>query len=106
MKLKPNSTKFRVAQLLNLDQRFRDSDKHLILKVWESEGLILTKEQRTIYMSLPSADVISRRRRELSKDFPPSPEALERRYKHYRAFTDEFSNYGWLRKILKNRGLI
>jgi len=103
--IKPNSTRQKVAKLLNLDQRMRDDNRYLILKMWEGGGLILTKEQRAIYMGLPSPDVITRRRREFNTTFPPSPAILEKRYKHYRAFTDEYSNYGWLKKILRRRGL-
>lgn len=99
--IKPNSTRQKVARLLNLDQRFRDDNRFLILKLWEQDGLILSKEQRSIYMGLPSPDVIMRRRREFNQSFPASPAILEKRFKHYKEFRDEFSHQGFLQRLLR-----
>lgn len=106
MRVKENSTRQRVAHLMSLDTRFRDDDRYLILKVWEMDGLILTKEQRAVYMSTASPDIICRRRREFSKVFPPSADVLERRYSHYKVLTDEFSNQSWIQRILKRRKIV
>lgn len=106
MNMRQDSTRQKIKHLMSLDQRFRDDDRYLILKIWESEGLILTKEQRIIYMSLPSAAIIVRRRQEFSKIYPASPEAQERRYKHYKAMTNEFSKQHWLIKLFKKKGIV
>lgn len=109
MKLKDNSIKSQVKHLMSLDQRFIDDRKHLILKVWESEGLILTKGQREIYMACAPADIITRRAREVIHEYPDmfvaSPPVAERRYKHYKVMTDEFSKQNFLQRILKKRGI-
>lgn len=96
----------KIDYFMSKDQLYCDSDKHLILAVWRDYGLELTKAQRLIYLDLPSPDVISRRRRELSKDHPASPAILERRFKHYKELTDEYSDGSWLHKIMKRRGIL
>lgn len=91
---------------MSLDQLYRDSDKLLWLKLAEDTGLVLTKKQRLLFLEAPSMEVVARRRRELSKLYPPSPQVAERRYRHYKVMTNEFSSQGFLRRILTKRGII
>lgn len=87
------------------DQRMRDSDRHLILAVWSGYGLTLTKQQRAVYMDLPSADIIIRRRREFSKLYPASPLVDNRRYHAFKEVTEEYSNGRWFDKLIRRKGI-
>ena len=105
--MKPKySIKQQVRHLMMLDQLYRDDDRLLILKIWEQEGLVLTPKQRAIYLTMPSAAGIVRRRRELNKDFPASKTALERRYRSYKEYMDEFSSQGYLQRLIKSRRIV
>lgn len=96
-----NSVRQRVRKLMELDTIFRDDDRYLTLYIWEEDGLNLTRQQKALFMDLPGADIIARRRREFSKEFPSSPEIVEKRFKHYKELTDEFSNQNWFQKLLR-----
>jgi hypothetical protein len=89
-----------------LDQRFRDSDKELWLQIAQDEGLVLTRGQRFIFMGIPSMDIVARRRREFSKEFPASPLINERRYHAFKEITNEFSKQSFLQKIFKRKGIV
>lgn len=106
MKIVENSVRNRVKSLMALDQHMRDNDKELWLKIAEQDGLILTKAQRFIFMGVPSEAMVSRRRREFSRDFPASEAVTEKRYGHYKAITKEFSKQSWLVKILHKRRIV
>lgn len=97
--------KLEVTRLLAVDTLYRNDDRRLILQVWEQHGLVLTKTQRFLFMEMPGADSILRRRRELSYTYPATPEVTEKRFKHYKAYTDEFSKGHWFNKFLKRRGV-
>lgn len=98
---KQSSLRSRVKHLLFLDQRFRDDNRYLILKVWEQDGLILDKWQRAIYMELPSADVIMRRRRDFNSAYPASPAILEKRFHHFKEFHAEYSPQNFMQRLLR-----
>ena len=76
----------KVEQLLISGQRFRDSDKLLLLAVWHTEGLHLTEEQRTAFMSCTTAETITRARRALKQHYPASPEIEEERYHKFKEY--------------------
>lgn len=97
--------KQQVEKLMSLDARYRNSDKHLILKVWQENGLELTKAQRMVFWGVPSAESITRRRRELSGKYPASEKVMEHRYKHYKAYTNEFSKQNFIVKLFKRHGI-
>lgn len=101
-----NSTRQQVRHLMFLDQRFRDSDKELWLAIAEASGLVFTRAQKMIYMGVPTEEVVARRRRELSKEFPASPKVLLHRHKSEARWVEEYSKQSWLRKIFKKRGII
>jgi len=78
----------KVELVLRSDQRFRNSDKELLLFYWERQGLVLTKEQRQIFLDkCTTAETITRARRAL-KDKYPATEAIDNarfaKYKEYR----------------------
>lgn len=97
--------KLEITRLLALDTLYRNDDKRLILQVWEQHGLVLTKTQRFLFMEMPGADSILRRRRELSATYPATAEVTEQRFKHYKAYTHEFSKGHWFNRIMKRRGV-
>lgn len=45
----------------------RDSDKYLILKVWEAYGLYLSESQKDKFMGCPSTESIRRTRQKLQE---------------------------------------
>lgn len=76
----------RVEQLLQ-EQKYRDSDKHLLLAFWHTQGLHLTDEQRRIFMDRCStAESITRARRALKDKYPASEEVDRERFNKFRAY--------------------
>ena len=69
-----------VEWILGSGQDYRDSDKRLLLAVWEREGLYLSTKQQQIFMRCSSAESITRARRALKHKYPASPEVEESRY--------------------------
>jgi hypothetical protein len=69
---------------MNLDQRFRDSGKALILAIWEQEESVLTPTQKIAFGGVSSAQDIVRRRRELSLKYPANEAVLAKRFKNYK----------------------
>lgn len=100
-----NSLKKEITGLLAIDTLYRNDDRRLILKVWQNHGLELTTAQRFVFMQIPGPDSILRRRRELSDTYPATAEITEKRFKHYKAYTEEFSKGHWFNKFLKRRGV-
>lgn len=97
--------KRQVENLMRLDQKYRDSDVDLLIKIWEENGLSLTAVQRAIMHEVPAADMVIRRRRELSTKYPPSPLVAEKRYKNYTVLVAEFSPQNWLQRIIKRKAI-
>lgn len=56
-----------VEQALRLSEEARNTDKILILQVWESLGLHLTSQQRQKFIDLPSSESITRIRRKIQE---------------------------------------
>lgn len=74
----------RVEAFLKASQVYRDSDKRLLLDYWAKEGLVLTKDQRQVFMEKCSvAESITRARRKLKHKYPASKEVDEARFKKY-----------------------
>ncbi len=57
-----------VEEVLNDYPETRNSDKTLILAVWEKYGLILNEEQRQIFNKLPSTESIRRTRQKFQEE--------------------------------------
>ena len=76
----------KVERILQMGQRFRDSDKLLLLAFWHTEGLHLTEEQRTIFTLCTTAETITRARRALKEQYPASPEIEEERYHKFKEY--------------------
>lgn len=100
-----NSLRQEVEHLLMSSQKYRDDDDTLALEILAQHGCILNTQQRLAFRSAPSIDVMIRRRRELSVKYPPSLMVAERRYKHYRWLTEEFSSGNWFKRLIDRRGL-
>lgn len=78
----------RVYDVLYRYPTTRDSDKLLLLEVWETQGLILSPEQQQKFMGVATAESVTRARRKIQEtEFKPSKAvadaraALEREYK-------------------------
>lgn len=80
-----------VKKLMARHKIYRNDDKALVIKVWENHGLELTPHQKFMFLQAPGADVILRRRREFSPQYPATPEVTEKRYKHFTELSEEFS---------------
>ena len=75
-----------VESLLKLGQTYRDSDKLLLLAIWEKEGLILTGEQKQRFIDCTTAETITRARRSLKHKYPASDKVDERRFEKYNQY--------------------
>lgn len=76
----------KTERILQAGQRFRDSDKLLLLAVWHTEGLQLTEEQRAAFMTCTTAETVTRARRALKVQYPPSPKIEEARYTKFQEY--------------------
>lgn len=86
-------TQDRVENFLKTSQAYRDSDKKLLLDYWAKEGLVLTEQQRAIFMErCTTAETITRCRRKLKGKYPASKEVNEARYEKMKDFQDEYLN--------------
>ena len=77
-------TKSLVDDALAEGQVYRDSDKWLLIRVWELQGLYLTTMQKSTFINECSlAESITRARRALKKKYPASEAVDEARYDKY-----------------------
>ncbi len=74
----------KVEHLLRQSQDNRDSDKKLLLGVWEIEGLTLSDTQKQLFMDkCTSAETITRARRALKDKYPASEAVDNQRFEKY-----------------------
>lgn len=74
----------KVEHLLRQSQDNRDSDKKLLLGVWEIEGLNLSATQKQLFMEkCTSAETITRARRALKDKYPASEAVDNQRFEKY-----------------------
>lgn len=59
-----------VEEVLRDDEEARNSDKRLLLRCWEREGLYLSREQQDKFMRVTTAETITRARRNLRTKYP------------------------------------
>ena len=64
-------------------QKLRDSDKTLLLAIWEQEGLYLTAEQKAVFMAGSTAESVTRARRALKAQYPASEKVDQVRYQKF-----------------------
>jgi len=57
-----------VEKVLSNSKEARNSDKELILQVWEACGLVLDEKQREIWKKLPSSESIRRTRQKFQEE--------------------------------------
>lgn len=62
----------RIENLIRPSQELRDSDKKLLLALWEQEGLYLSESQKATFMRCSTAESITRARRSLQGKYPAS----------------------------------
>ncbi len=85
-----NGVNKKVEELLVQNPKLRDSDKALLGAYWESEGLILTPEQKRKFMDVTIAESITRARRELRSKYPGSEEVEEQRFRKYQEYVNDY----------------
>lgn len=73
-----------VEKILSNDERSRNSDKWLILKVWESQGLYLTEAQSYKFFSVASPETIRRIRQKLQESGKYQPTDTIKRERRFR----------------------
>lgn len=95
MKDKKPGVRTLVRKYLKKAKLYRNNDKILTLKVWQEYGFVLTPEQHDLFMNIPDAATIERRRREMRAEFPDSINIQERRFKTFQQMRDERSS-NWL----------
>lgn len=78
-----------VEEVLRDDEEARNSDKKLLLRVWEREGLYLSREQQQRFMRCTTAETITRARRNLKDKYPPRKAVENTRM----AFEGEYRKY-------------
>lgn len=77
----------KVENLLRSEQRYRDSDKALLLAVWDIEGFYLSDSQKKIFMDkCTSTETITRARRALKGKYPASERVDNRRFEKYQEY--------------------
>lgn len=68
-------------------QQLRDSDKRLLLAVWDAQGLELSRTQRQIFMDkCTPPESVTRARRKLKPKYPASPEVDQVRFNKFRQY--------------------
>jgi hypothetical protein len=71
----------KVKRMLQTHPEDRSSDKRRLLDVWELEGLGLSDTQRRIFMDkCTTPESVTRARRLLKEEYPPTDEVDQRRY--------------------------
>lgn len=74
----------KVEQLLRDYPTTRDSDKHLLLAFWASQGLHLSRDQRDVFLRhCTTAETITRARRSLKGKYPATKEVDDERYRKF-----------------------
>jgi hypothetical protein len=89
-----------VRIVLTGNKECRNSDKKLLLEVWELEGLKLTDEQKRIFLEHCSiAESITRARRKLRPEYPGTDEVEQARFELFEQYREEYG-YGnlWQRR--------
>jgi hypothetical protein len=108
-KFRQNSLKNFIRGLLSSGYKgnktyYRDNDKRLTLKVWEREGLHLSKDQRRRFLhEVTPMETISRRRREMRAEYPESEVVMKKRFRLFLDKKDEYSKGGILNRIRRPR---
>lgn len=67
-------------------QVMRDSDKALLMAMWELEGFVLSNEQKRAFMHCTTAETITRARRALKSDYPASKAVDDARYEKFKQY--------------------
>lgn len=73
-----------VEKMLRDIPSLRDSDKRLMLAIWENEGLTLSETQKSAFMDrCTTPETITRARRDAVKKYPASSKIEEERYRKF-----------------------
>ncbi len=83
----------KVKALLIQNKANRNSDKLLLLEFWEqNNGLILTPQQRAIFMDATPAESITRARRSLRGEYPGSAKVEQGRFERFQEEQSDHSS--------------
>lgn len=79
--------KQKVGVALQSEPSLRDSDRKLLLHIWEDEGFVLSDSQRRMFLDkCTPAESITRARRALKEQFPATDVVDARRYELYQQY--------------------
>lgn len=80
----------KVENLLRSQPKLRNSDKELLLAVWEQEGFILSEYQKEVFIErCTTAESITRARRHLRAKYPASDKVEDQRFNKYKAYKND-----------------
>lgn len=80
----------RVENILQNIPETRSSDKLLLLKYWEQQGLCLNMYQRSVFLGkCTTAETITRARRALKETYPATETVDNERFDKYMQFKNE-----------------
>ncbi len=80
-----------VERMLREQPELRNSDKKLLLAVWESEGLHFSETQKRMFLDKCSiAESLTRARRNLRSKYPGNEEVEDKRYEMFLDMRDEY----------------
>lgn len=89
----PRNIDSKVKGLLKSNERYRNSDKELLLAFWETEGLYLTEAQKMKFMGCTTAESITRARRKAKEEGIVGDKKVEEaRYQMFESERDYRSN--------------
>lgn len=85
-------TSERVENILRASNDARNSDRELLIIYMQKSGMDLTDEQIEIFRKMPSAETITRIRRQLQEQgkYPASEKVQEERYQKFKQHQAEY----------------
>ena len=79
----------KVENILASQPETRNSDKKLLLAVWEQQGLVLSHTQRQTFLDkCATAESVTRARRLLKVKYPAKAVVTEQRFKLFEQYRD------------------
>lgn len=83
----------------------RANDRLLLIKTWEAYGLVLTKDQQSAFMKVPSGETITRMRRKLNEQgkYLPDESVTKSRHEKAGAFKQEMIEWPELSAATVNK---
>lgn len=84
-------TRNKVETILREYPETRSSDKKLLLKIWELDGLYLTEDQQKRFLNSSTAESVTRARRALKEKYPATEQVNEYRYSLFKEYRNDYA---------------